>query len=57
MATGQLDVVGLQRYDLRQPDGTWAVRFWHPTNWAVVDDRGSLIALVHHVIEAAPMRR
>lgn len=52
LKTGWRDVVPLQRYDVHQRDGSWAIRYWHPTNWAILDDRGSVIALVHHVIEA-----
>jgi PAS domain-containing protein len=57
LATGRRDVVPLQRYDTQQPDGTWLMRHWHPTNWAFFDEQGSVIALVHHVIEATPMMR
>jgi hypothetical protein len=42
----------LQRYDI-QPEGRpWEVRYWHPKNWPVVDDRGSIVAVVHHVTDA-----
>lgn len=49
---GRGHVMPLQRYDI-QPDGRpWQVRYWHPKNWPVVDDRGSIVALVHHVTDA-----
>ncbi len=57
LRTGQRDVLPLQRYDIHRPDGIWAARYWHTANWAVIDDRGSVIALVHHAIEAGLMRR
>lgn len=42
----------LQRYDIR-PDGLpWEVRFWLPKNWPIFDDKGSIVALVHHVTDA-----
>jgi hypothetical protein len=30
----------------------WEVRYWDPKNWPVFDDKGSIIALVHHVTDA-----
>jgi PAS domain-containing protein len=45
-------VMPLQRYDIR-PDGRpWQVRYWLPKNWPVVDEKGSIVALVHHVTDA-----
>ncbi|MGY3478392.1 PAS domain-containing protein [Bradyrhizobium ottawaense] len=45
-------VMPLQRYDIR-PDGRpWQVRYWHPKNWPVLDDAGSIVAVVHHVTDA-----
>lgn len=49
---GRGHTMPLQRYDIR-PDGRpWEVRFWHPKNWPIVDDKGSIVALVHHVTDA-----
>ncbi|MBR1178323.1 PAS domain-containing protein [Bradyrhizobium sp. KB893862 SZCCT0404] len=45
-------VMPLQRYDI-QPEGRpWQVRYWHPRNWPVIDDDGSIVAVVHHVTDA-----
>jgi hypothetical protein len=45
-------VMPLQRYDI-QPEGRpWQVRYWHPKNWPVLDDNGSIVAVVHHVTDA-----
>ena len=45
-------VMALQRYDI-QPEGRpWQVRYWHPKNWPVLDDAGSMVAVVHHVTDA-----
>ncbi|WP_407194596.1 PAS domain-containing protein [Bradyrhizobium sp. STM 3566] len=45
-------VMPLQRYDIR-PDGRpWQVRYWHPKNWPVLDDAGSIVGVVHHVTDA-----
>ncbi|MBQ0822862.1 PAS domain-containing protein [Microvirga sp. HBU67558] len=45
------DVMPLQRYDIRRPDGVWEVRYWSPVNWPIVDEAGSVIAIVHHVTD------
>ncbi|HEY1735648.1 MAG TPA: PAS domain-containing protein [Methylovirgula sp.] len=55
LTTGQPDVAPLRRYDIKQRDGTWAVRHWHTSNWAIFDDSGSIIAVVHRAVEAASM--
>lgn len=52
------DVMKLQRYDVRDRDGVWQERYWHPVNWPIVDDDGTVLALIHHATEApAPDRR
>jgi hypothetical protein len=49
---GRGHVMPLQRYDIR-PDGRpWQVRYWLPKNWPLVDEKGSTVALVHHVTDA-----
>jgi len=49
---GRGHVMPLQRYDIL-PDGRpWQVRYWLPKNWPVVDEKGSIVALVHHVTDA-----
>jgi hypothetical protein len=44
----------LQRYDIQPENQPWEVRYWHPANWAVLDEAGSVLALVHHVMDATP---
>lgn len=44
--------MALQRYDIQPQDRPWQVRYWHPKNWPVLDDKGSIIAVVHHVTDA-----
>ena len=46
------DVMTLQRYDVRDRNGVWQEKYWHPANWPIVEDDGSILALVHHVMEA-----
>jgi len=41
----------LQRYDIRPEGRPWEVRFWHPKNWPIFDDEGSIVALVQHVTD------
>jgi len=45
------DVMPLQRYDIKGRDGVWEVRYWNPANWPIVDEAGSVIAIVHHVTD------
>jgi PAS domain-containing protein len=45
------DVMKLQRYDLRDKNGVWQEKYWHPANWPIVDDDGSILALIHQVTE------
>ena len=49
LSAGSPDVMPLQRYDVTDPDGKWTLRYWSPVNWPVLDDNGSVLALVHHV--------
>jgi PAS domain-containing protein len=46
------DVMKLQRYDVRDKSGAWLEKYWHPVNWPIVDDDGSILALIHQVTEA-----
>ncbi|MGH1574990.1 PAS domain-containing protein [Methylobacterium sp. P31] len=51
LRNGAPDLMPLQRYDI-QPEGQpWEVRYWHPANWAVLDEAGSVLALIHHVTD------
>ena len=46
------DVMALQRYDVCDRSGIWREKYWHPANWPIVDDDGTVLALVHQVTEA-----
>jgi len=51
------DVMNVQRYDVRDKDGLWQERYWQPANWPIVDDDGSVLALINHPTEVpAPHR-
>ncbi|NNU82037.1 PAS domain S-box protein [Halovulum dunhuangense] len=43
------DVMNLQRYPVRRPDGSFEERFWLPTNKPVLDADGNVIHIVHRV--------
>lgn len=38
-----------QKYDIRNPDGTFEVRYWSPLNKPVLDDNNEVIYLIHSV--------
>ncbi|HVG60046.1 MAG TPA: PAS domain-containing protein [Hyalangium sp.] len=39
----------LQRYDIRQPDGTFIERYWSPFNAPVLDQHNRVHLIIHHV--------
>lgn len=43
------DVMNLQRYPVRKPDGTYQERFWLPENKPLFDVAGNVIYIVHRV--------
>lgn len=43
------DVMDLQRYPVRRPDGVFEERFWLPTNTPVLNADGGLLYIVHRV--------
>lgn len=50
VASRQADVMPVQRYDVRQPDGAgFDVRYWSPTNAPVLSDEGQLLCIIHRV--------
>jgi PAS domain S-box-containing protein len=51
-ASGQREIMPLQRYDAQNQHGIWERRYWYPANWAIIDDDGTTIAMIHHVTEA-----
>jgi hypothetical protein len=50
-SSGSRQLMRVQRYDVIDPKGEWRLRYWRPVNWPVLDDAGSVLALVHHVID------
>jgi PAS domain S-box-containing protein len=44
-----VDVMPVQKYDIRRPDGTFEERFWSPVNTPVLDASGALRFIIHQV--------
>ena len=49
VATGQPEVMPVQRYPVRRPDGTFEERWWSPVNSPVHDADGALAYIIHRV--------
>lgn len=49
--SGSRHVMKVQRYDVVDPEGQWKTRYWRPVNWPVRDKAGTVLALVHHVMD------
>jgi PAS domain-containing protein len=47
--TGQAHAMVVQRYDIRDPAGTFVERHWQPINSPIHDGDGVLLYLLHHV--------
>lgn len=48
-ALNTTDVMAIQRYPVRTPDGTFQERFWLPLNKPVFDNQGKLLYIIHRV--------
>lgn len=51
------DVMELQHYDIRRPDGSWEERHWAPRNVPVVGPDGGVRCLIHHVEDVTKLAR
>ena len=47
--TGRAHAMAIQRYDIREPAGTFLERYWQPINSPIHDAAGRLVFLLHHV--------
>ncbi|MDA9473789.1 hypothetical protein XI03_04515 [Bradyrhizobium sp. CCBAU 65884] len=47
--TGRAHAMAIQRYDIRDPGGTFVERHWQPINSPIHDTTGHLVYLLHHV--------
>lgn len=52
LRTGRKDVMPIVRHDVTREDGAWEERHWLVTNSTIVDDDGSVLAIVEHAIDA-----
>jgi len=43
------DVLPLQKYDIKGPDGHYVERYWSPTNSPVLDEKGDVAYIIHRV--------
>lgn len=43
------DILGILRYPVRRPDGSYEERFWTPVNTPVFDDAGEIEFIMHRV--------
>ena len=50
-SSGSRHVMKIQRYDVVNREGQWEMRYWRPVNWPVRDKSGTVLALVHHVVD------
>ncbi len=49
LRTRQPDVMAIQKYDIRTPEGAFEERFWSPINTPVLDDHGAVVLIIHRV--------
>jgi PAS domain-containing protein len=43
------DAMPVQKYDIRQPDGSFEERYWQPLNWPILGKDGFVSLIVHQV--------
>lgn len=51
------DVMGIQRYPIRLPDGTFEERFWSPVNSPFLDGNGDVEFILHRVEDVTSIVR
>lgn len=44
-------VMPVQHYDIPNPDRSFSIRYWSPTNSPVLNDDGEVTCIIHHVID------
>ncbi len=49
LRSGKPHRMGLQRYDIRTPNGEFEERYWDPLNTPIFEESGNLIYIVHRV--------
>ena len=57
VATRATDVMAVQRYAVRAPDGHFVERWWSPVNTPVLGDDGAVAFIIHRVEEVTELVR
>ncbi|MBI5321453.1 MAG: PAS domain-containing protein [Bradyrhizobium sp.] len=52
--TGRTHAMAVQRYDVRDPDGKFVVRYWQPVNSPVLNEKGELAFILNRAIDVTP---
>lgn len=52
--TGQSHAMAVQRYDVRDPEGTFVERYWRPVNSPVLDEKGDVAFILNQVVDMTP---
>jgi PAS domain-containing protein len=52
--TGQPHAMAVQRYDVRNPEGTFVERYWRPVNSPVLDESGEVAFILNQVVDMTP---
>lgn len=51
------DVMPMQKYDIRRPDGEFEERFWTPINIPICDDDNEIMYIMHRVEDVTEIHR
>lgn len=43
------DVMGVQKYDIRNSEGNFETKYWSPVNTPIFDDNNAIYLIIHHV--------
>ena len=60
IANKRLDVMAIQKYDIRRPEsegGGFEERYWSPANSPVLDEHGALRYIIHRVEDVTALQR
>ena len=51
LRSGEPDVMAIQKYDIRSPDGSFEERYWSPINTPLLDEDGNVELIIHRVTD------
>jgi signal transduction histidine kinase/DNA-binding response OmpR family regulator len=57
LATCRPDTMPVQKYDIRGPDGAFAVKYWSPKNLPVLSPQGEVLYILHRVEDVTELVR